>query len=135
MPKFIEVKTEHENELFNIDIINYIVEHEGKAVLNTRKEFIFTRSEYEQIVGILKDHDFVKSEFNGSTINIKGIDTNNKGVKALVNVNAIGHIFGTWQGELRFKDGTVIESYFSPQGMRNSLKLEERKLILEPKKF
>ncbi|OBZ18919.1 hypothetical protein A8L34_05055 [Bacillus sp. FJAT-27264] len=135
MAKFIEVKMEHSSELFNIEIINYIIEFEEKAVLNTGKDFIFTKSAYEQIVGILKYHDFVKSEFNGSTIHINGLDTNNKGVEAFVNVNALGHLFGTWQGELKFKDGTEVESYFSPGAMRDSLQIKQNSLILEPKKF
>lgn len=33
---------EHENEFFNIEVINFIIQHEGKAVLNTGKN-IFLR--------------------------------------------------------------------------------------------
>lgn len=82
----------------------------------------------------MKYHEFVKTEFNGSTIHIKEIDTKDQGVEALVNVNALRHLFGTWQGEMEFKDGKVVQSNFSPWGMRNTFQLEQRKLILEPKK-
>lgn len=137
MARFLEIKkliddTEVSN-LINVGTINYVFNYEEKAILKTTSAFIVTENSYQEVYALLRPFQFNQTELNGTTIHAPGINTNDIGVKALINLNRVALFYGSWQGEIDFEDGSTVESYFSPHASVSSLGLEQGNYILRKK--
>jgi hypothetical protein len=134
MARFLEITEDSDtlrsSILVGVGAINYIFNYEGKAVINTMKKFIVTSNNYDEIRKLVAPFQFNETELNGTTINAPKLDTKDKGIKAMINLNKVSSLYGSWQGEIDFEDGTTIDSNFSPVDSIENLKLKQGKYIL-----
>ncbi|MWV44852.1 hypothetical protein GRF59_14620 [Paenibacillus sp. HJL G12] len=137
MAKFLEIEEligeTKVKSLIGVGTINYVFNFEGKGVVNTSKKFTVITNSYKDVCKLLIPFQFNKTELNGTSISVPGVDTKDKGIEAIINLNRVASLYGTWQGEIDFEDGTTVESYFSPYGSIESLKLEQGSYILRNK--
>jgi hypothetical protein len=137
MAKFIEIKEKFEERittnLLSASAINYVFNNEGNAIFCMGNKYIITENDFNEVYQLLSPYQFSITELNGTTIKVRGVNTQDKGIKAIINLNNLAYLYGSWQGELDFIDGTTVESYFSPSGSIESLKLKYKDYILRKK--
>ncbi|MCQ4085872.1 hypothetical protein [Saccharibacillus sp. JS10] len=137
MARFLEIEElfgeTKVKSLIAVGLINYIFNYEGRAVVQMTKKFTVTTNNYEEVCELLRPFQFNKTELNGTSIHAPRLNTKDRGVEAIINLNRVASLYGSWQGEIDFEDGSTVESNFSPYGSVNSLGLEQGDHILRKK--
>ncbi|WP_340018384.1 hypothetical protein [Paenibacillus sp. FSL H3-0457] len=138
MARFIEIGEiigDHKHRsLAGIGAINYIFNYEGLAVIKTTKGFVITNNSYEVFKGLLAPYQFNETEINGTLLQVAELNTKNRPIKTIINLNKISSHYGGHHGVIQFEDGSSVESTFSPQASMNKLKLDQGDYILRHNK-